>query len=76
MNDHDDASIDSFIAQRLPGWLRDAPLAAVQALQQSMGDSQRAQVPMQALLDSLQSPEDFAAPLLSAALSARALPSG
>ncbi|SDQ64469.1 Leucine rich repeat-containing protein [Pseudomonas sp. UC 17F4] len=71
MNDHDDASIDSFIAQRLPGWLRDAPLAAVQALQQSMGDSQRAQVPMQALLDSLQSPEDFAAPLLSAALSAR-----
>ena len=68
MHDHDDASIDSFISQQLPDWLRTAPLPLVQTLRQSLHASQQAQAPLKALLDKVEPIEAFAEPLLSAAM--------
>ncbi|MCF4976818.1 hypothetical protein GIW56_00285 [Pseudomonas gessardii] len=58
----------TLIKQQLPAWLIQAPSSLREAFRASMTASNQARHDLKALLDELQSPEDFARPLLRASL--------
>lgn len=65
MSNLDNASVDGLIRQRLPSWLRNAPLEHLAALRRGMRTSQAAQEHLQELLQKVQPLDTFAERLLS-----------
>ncbi|WP_058605260.1 NEL-type E3 ubiquitin ligase domain-containing protein [Pseudomonas parafulva] len=63
-----DDSVDAFIADRLPPWMANATVEQLQGLHQALLDQQRAREQVQAVFAQVQPLDEFASPLLEAAL--------
>ena len=61
----------AFIKPQLPPWLRQAPASLLQDFRDSLIKSNRARHDLKALLDEIQSPEDYARPILRVMLTRR-----
>ena len=61
----------AFIKPQLPPWLRQAPASLLQDFRDSLIKSNRARHDLKALLDEIQSPEDYARPIMRVMLTRR-----